>query len=74
MDKSIYSAKWPSQKGGIVFPVEAGGKALFASKPLCLDSPPIEVNIGLGGVCEVTLKTREINGNINSALVTSAGA
>ncbi|MDO9543394.1 MAG: NPCBM/NEW2 domain-containing protein [Kiritimatiellia bacterium] len=41
MDKNIHSAKGPTQKGRIVFSVEAGGKELFASEPLGLASPPI---------------------------------
>ncbi|MDD5704512.1 MAG: alpha-galactosidase [Kiritimatiellae bacterium] len=64
MDRNSYSLTWPSQEGRIVFSIEAGGKELWASKPLGLADPPLEVGLNLAGARELTLKTREINGNI----------
>ncbi|MFH0796050.1 MAG: alpha-galactosidase [Candidatus Omnitrophota bacterium] len=65
MDRNKSSLTFPSsQKERIVFSVEAGGKELFASEPLGLVSPPLEVQVDLNGTSELTMKTREINGCI----------
>jgi alpha-galactosidase len=47
----------------LIFSVEAGGRELWRSAAMGIDTPAVRVDVALNGVTDIVLRVRDVNGN-----------